>query len=228
MLQIGNRRFGRSWRSSRATGEMSDEVRWLLYDRLRPQVSERRQAGGLTAVWCGVSVAGILMLTVGCHSARRSDDLSGSPLSRDQVPITSLGPNHLAAEGLATIAAGCQTQSFEAARDNLIVSRTGLHEDVFALRSRTSSASFAFSLDDALKLEDVLRKQLQQNQMPGNEQDCVQKFEGYLETLTDPVLEQDKSAKELDASAFKDSTNEAQEELKREQQKETQAVPERH
>jgi hypothetical protein len=162
------------------------------------------------------------MLLAGCRSGHRSEDLSVNSLSRNQSPTTSLGPNHLAAEGLATITEGCEKQSFEEVRNGLVVSQTGLHEDVFALRSRTSPASFAFSLDDALKLEDVLRKRLKENLISNNQQECIRRFEGYLETLTDPIVEQDKTAKELDASAFKDSTKEAQEELKRE--KETEAL----
>ena len=102
------------------------------------------------------------------------------------------------------------------------MSQTGLHEDVFALRDRRSYASIAFNLDDALKLEEVLRNQLKENKQPGEPTECVQQFEGYLETLTDPLVEQDKLAKDLDASAFKDSNKEAQEELRRE--KETEAL----
>jgi hypothetical protein len=131
---------------------------------------------------------------------------------------SNLGPNHLAAEGLATITAGCEKQSFDNARNGLIVSQTGLHEDVFALRNRGSYASIAFSLDDALKLEDLLRNELKENNQPREQWECVQQFEGYLETLTDPMVERDKLAKELDASAFKDSSKEAEEELRREKE----------
>jgi len=59
---------------------------------------------------------------------------------------------------------------------------------------------------------------LKAKQQPGEQWECVQQFEGYLETLTDPMVEQDKLARELDASAFKDSTKEAQEELRREKE----------
>ncbi|WP_353067458.1 hypothetical protein RBB77_11155 [Tunturibacter psychrotolerans] len=142
--------------------------------------------------------------------------------STAQPTASNLGPNHLAAEGLATLTATCEKQSFENARTGLIVSQTGLREDVFALRSRTYS-SVAFSLDAALKLEEVLRNELKDKKQPGEQRECVQQFEGYLETLTDPLVEQDKLSKELDASAFKDSTKEAQEELKREKETEEMA-----
>jgi hypothetical protein len=173
-------------------------------------------------VWRGVLLAGMPILIAGCHSGHRSDVLLEGLSSLTQPRTISLGPNHLAAEGSATITATCGKQSFENARNGLIVSRTGLHEDVFALRSGTSYASIAFGLDDALRLEDVLRNELKGNQQPIEQWKCVQEFEGYLETLTDPMVEQDKLAKELDATAFKDSTREAQEELRRE--KDTEAL----
>lgn len=163
------------------------------------------------------SIAGILLMS-GCHSGHRSSSLLDGLSSTAQPNASNLGPNHLAAEGLATITAGCEKQSFENARKGLIVSQTGLHEDVFALRNRRSYAFIAFSLDDGLKLEEVLRNELKENKQPGGQRECLLQFESYLETLTDPLVEQDKLAKELDASAFKDSANEAQQELKREKE----------
>ena len=164
----------------------------------------------------GLLLAGVVMMIGGCHSGHQSDAfLKGlSNLAQAQTP--KLGPNHLATEGAAAITETCAKQSFENARNGLIVSQTGLHEDVFAMRSRTYS-SVAFSLDDALKLEDVLRNELKANKQP-EQRECVEQFEGYLETLTDPLVEQDKLSKELDASAFKDSSKEAQEELRREKE----------
>jgi hypothetical protein len=171
-------------------------------------------------MWRGVLLAGMPILIAGCHSGRQSGVVLAGLASMTQPNTTSLGPNHLAAEGSATITATCARQSFENARNGLIVSQTGLHEDVFGLRSGSSYASIEFGLDDALRLEDVLRKGLKENQQPTEQGECVRQFEGYLETLTDPMVEQDKLAKELDATAFKDSTREAQEELRREKDNE--------
>lgn len=181
-------------------------------------MSEWVQGRRTAARWYGVLVAGMVIQIAGCHSGHRSGVLKDlSALT--QARAATLGPNHLAAEGSEAITETCGKQSFENARNGLIVSQTGLHEDVFALRSRTSYASIAFGLDDALRLEEVLRKKLNDNPQPAEERECVQQFVGYLETLTDPMVEQDKLSKELDAAAFKDSAREAQEELKREQQK---------
>jgi hypothetical protein len=124
--------------------------------RLRPKVSERR----VPTTTRRVCIAGILMLLAGCRSGHRNDGLLDRLSSVNQLQATTLGPNHLAAEGMATILAGCEKESFENARSGLIVSQTGLHEDVFALRSGTSYASIALSLDDALKLENVPRKHM--------------------------------------------------------------------
>jgi hypothetical protein len=179
-------------------------------------VSEWAESRRVDAILRIGSIAGILLMA-GCHSGERSSSLPEGLTSAAQTKASNLGPNHLAAEGLATITAACEKQSFENARKGLIVSQTGLHEDVFAMRSRTYS-SVAFSLDDALKLEDVMRTELKENKQPREQRECAQQFEGYLETLTDPLLEQDKLAKELDASAFKDSSKEAQEEVRREKE----------
>jgi len=187
---------------------------------LRQKVSERADSRRVDVILRAASVAGILLLMAGCHSNDRSSSLLEHLSNTAPPKASSLGPNHLAAEGLASITSACEKQSFENARTGIIVSQTGLHEDVFAMRSRTYS-SVAFSLDDALKLEDVLRNELKASQQP-EQRECVQQFEGYLETLTDPLVEQDKLAKDLDASAFKDSNKEAQEELRRE--KETEAL----
>ena len=168
------------------------------------------------AIWRGLLLAGKVILIAGCHSGHRSDVLN-SLSSLTQPKTVAREPNHFTAEGSAAITATCGKQSFENARKGLIASQTGLHEDVFALRSRTSYASLAFSLDDALRLEDVLRKELNENQQRTEEWECVRQFEEYLETLTDPMVEQDRLAKDFDAAAFKDSTREAQEEMKREE-----------
>jgi hypothetical protein len=184
---------------------------------MRRKVGEWAESRRVGAIVRAGSIAGILLMA-GCHSGNRSNSLLEGLTSTAQPQAFNLGPNHLAAAGLATITAACEKQSFESVRSGLIVSQTGLHEDVFAMRSRTYNAFIAFGLDDALKLEDVLRKELNADRQPGEQRECVQQFEGYLETLTDPLVEQDKLAKDLDASAFKDSNKEAQEELRREKE----------
>ena len=57
----------------------------------------------------------------------------------------------------AEIVAECEKQSYETASKGLIVSETGLHEDVFVLRDRVSVWGIGYRLDEAQRLEDLLR-----------------------------------------------------------------------
>jgi hypothetical protein len=131
----------------------------------------------------------------------------------------------IAAEGSAAIVTECATQSFENASKGLIVSETGLHEDVFALRDRASYAVTAFGLDDALRLEALLESDAKAGGQPIAQRSCIEEFEKHLETLTGPMVEQDRLEKQIDTSAFNDSTKQAQEQTKREQSKEIGKIP---
>ena len=53
------------------------------------------------------------ILIAGCHSGSQSGVVLASLASVSQPKTTLLGPNHLAAEGSATITATCGKQSFE-------------------------------------------------------------------------------------------------------------------
>ena len=46
---------------------------------------------------------------------------------------------------------------------------------------------------------------------PPEQAACIQEFAEHLESVSDPLVEQDERLKELDASAFKNSTKEAEE-----------------
>jgi hypothetical protein len=105
----------------------------------------------------------------------------------------------------------CEKQSYEAARKGLIVSETGLHEDVFALRDRVSYAGVGYGLDEAQRLEDLLRAESRVAGHPADQANCIEAFAQHLEMLSDPLVEADERRKELDASAFTDASKEAQE-----------------
>jgi hypothetical protein len=120
-------------------------------------------------------------------------------------------PGELAEKGRLEITAECEKQSYENARKGLIVSETGLHEDVFALRDRVSYGEIAYTLDEGLRLVTALRAE--SNGHSADQSSCVAEFAGYLEALTDPLVDADKRLKELDVSAFQDSTRRAQEQL---------------
>jgi hypothetical protein len=120
-------------------------------------------------------------------------------------------PGELAEKGKAEIVAECEKQSYETARKGLIVSETGLHEDVFVLRDRVSYAGVGYGLDEAQRLEDLLRAEAKVAGHPAAQADCIEAFAEHLETLSDPLVEADERLKELDASAFSDARKEAEE-----------------
>jgi hypothetical protein len=117
-------------------------------------------------------------------------------------------PVDLAVKGRAEIIVECEKQSYETARKGLIVSQTGLHEDVFALRDRVSYGGMGYGLDEALRLEALLWTEAKVGH-PDGQESCIEQFADHFETLSDPLVEADKRQKEMDASAFRDSTKEA-------------------
>ncbi len=100
-------------------------------------------------------------------------------------------PGELAEKGRATIADECAKQSYVNASKGLIVSETGLHEDVFALRDRVSYGEMAFALDEALRLESLLRVEANGHGHPAEQTECIERFAEQLESLTDPIVEAD-------------------------------------
>jgi hypothetical protein len=164
-----------------------------------------------------VSVLGVLVLVAGCHARRQSDDptllerISHARHSNAAPPK----PGELAERGRAEIADECAKQSYDTARKGLIVSETGLHEDVFTLRDRVSYGAIGYDLDEALRLEAVLRAEAKVGEHSAAQADCIQEFAEHLETVSDPLVEGDQRLKELDASAFQDSAKEAEEQAQK-------------
>jgi hypothetical protein len=157
-----------------------------------------------------VWLAGILLLVCGCRTKQNRDQ---TILER----IESVGhsrvskPGELAEKGRAAITEECAKQTYANASKGLIVSETGLHEDVFALRDRISYAASGYELDEALRLESLLHTETQAGTLPKEQAECVLEFVEHLETLTDPIVEADARQKELDVSAFEKAAKEAQE-----------------
>jgi hypothetical protein len=118
-------------------------------------------------------------------------------------------PGVLAEKGRAEITDECAKQSYETARKGLIVSEIGLHEDVFMLRDRVTYGAIGYSLDEALRLESMLRAEAGGKTHSAGQTECIEHFAEHLETLSDPLVEADERLKELDASAFKDASKEA-------------------
>ncbi len=116
----------------------------------------------------------------------------------------------LADMGRAEIVEECGKQSYELAKKGLIVSEIGLHEDVFMLRDRVTYGGIGYSLDEALRLESELQSEATGGRHPADQAACIAKFGAHLESLSDPLVEEDARRKELDASAFTDASKEAE------------------
>ena len=164
-----------------------------------------------------LSVMGLMVIVAGCHGAQKTSN--GSLLGR----IGRMGrstnmaprPGELAEQGRAAITEECGKQSYETAKKGLLVSETGLHEDVFVLRDRVTYAGIGYGLDEALRLESLLEAEVKVGGYPADQASCIAKFAAQLETVSDPLVEEDARQKELDASAFSDSEQKAEQEAER-------------
>lgn len=181
-----------------------------------------------TGIVRGSLAIGMLVLVIGCHARHPTgDETFLERVSR----VGGLGgqtvtPEALAEEGRGAITDQCAKQSYVTASKGLIVNETGLHEDVFALRNRVSYGEIAYGLDEALRLESLLNKEAGNSANPKDQQDCIREFAQHMESLTDPMVEEDTREKELDVSAYKDSAKEADEQAEKKLRgPETPAIP---
>jgi hypothetical protein len=175
-------------------------------------LSGRYRRLGTGAAGRSLSVMTLLILVAGCHAGQQSGDPTLlERISRVGHSRVAPRPGELAEKGKATIVAECEKQSYETGRKGLIVSETGLHEDVFALRDRVSYAGVGYGLDEAQRLEELLRAQAKGGGHPAEQAECIEAFAEHLETLSDPLIEADERLRELDASAFADAAKRAQE-----------------
>jgi hypothetical protein len=155
---------------------------------------------------------GLSILVAGCHGGQQSGDATLlERISRVGHSREASKPGELAEKGKAAIVAECEKQSYETTSKGLIVSETGLHEDVFVLRDRVSYVGVGYGLDEAQRLEDLLRVEAKVAGRSGEQANCIRAFAEHLEALSDPLVEADARRKELDASAFTDAAKEAQE-----------------
>jgi hypothetical protein len=123
----------------------------------------------------------------------------------------------MASEGRDAITTECAHETYSNASKGLIVGETGLHEDVFALRDPISFTANVYGIDEALRLEALLREEAG---VPGHSTEqvaCIDQFAEHLESLTDALQQADNLQKELDISAFNDSRKQAEEQLEKKQ-----------
>jgi hypothetical protein len=153
-----------------------------------------------------------LLLICGCRARQGGDAtilerIESVGRSKTEAPK----PGELAEKGRAAITEECSKQTYANASKGLIVSETGLHEDVFALRDRISYGAVGYELEEALRLESLLHAEANVAGLPKEQAGCVLQFAEHMETLTDPIVEADLRQKELDVSAFDKAAKEAQE-----------------
>jgi hypothetical protein len=177
-----------------------------------------------------VLMLGLLIFAGGCHAKNRAGESVGSDKGSQNghVLATSMTVGRVADIGRNTITAECEHESYANASKGLIVSETGLHEDVFALRDRTSLAATVYTLNDALQLEELLRAEAKKPANSAEKGECVNAFAEHLETLTDALVQADKVQKEMDLSAFEDSTKQADEQLEKKTESAPPAAPSPH
>src|ERR1700738_4673862 len=154
---------------------------------------------------------GLLILVAGCHGGQSGDASLLERISRVGHSRQAPKPGELAEKGKAAIVTECEKQSYETASKGLIVSETGLHEDVFALRDRVSYAGVGYGLDEAQRMEYMLRTEARVAGHPAEQAKCIEQFAEHLEALSDPLVEADERLKELDGSALNDAVKEAPE-----------------
>ena len=154
----------------------------------------------------------LMLLLTGCHARNRAGESSVQDRAgQDRAFVTaSTSVGRVAVLGRNRIAAECEHESYANASKGLIVEEAGLHEDVFSLRDRDSLTATAYNLDEALRLEDLLRAAAKASGHSAEQGKCMVAFAQHFGTLTDTLVQADKVQRELDIAAFKEATKEAQ------------------
>jgi hypothetical protein len=174
-------------------------------------LTESKQGRGRGTVRQLAWVMGILLLICGCRTRQNGDATLLERIERVGSRAEAPKPGELAEKGRAAITEECAKQTYANASKGLIVSETGLHEDVFALRDRISYGASGYGLDEAMRLESLLHAEANVGGLPKEQAQCILEFAEHMETLTDPIVDADVRQKELDLSAFDNAAKEAQE-----------------
>lgn len=163
--------------------------------------------------------------TAGCR-ARNTKSRPTVAASAGAVNTPAASANKLAEAGVSIVTA-CATEPFANASKGLIVAQTGLNEDVFDLRDRSTYRAVPFALNEALRLQDLLLKEIA---APGHTSysapqiACIQQFVAQFKSLTDPLVEADTEQKQLDISAFDKASKEAEQETEQQTTQEQKAI----
>ncbi|HZY61433.1 MAG TPA: hypothetical protein VFE38_02840 [Edaphobacter sp.] len=137
---------------------------------------------------------------------------------KEQIPPAGRATSAMmAGKAAAIISSVCDRQSYATASVGLIAGETKLREDVFELRDPKTSDIIPYRLDATLLLEDLLRHQAQSIGSHSQQADCMREFADHLKQLTDPLVQEAQTQKEIDFSAYKNAEKEAQQEMEMQQ-----------
>lgn len=160
-------------------------------------------------------------LIAGCHGKKLASDLGLSRQSTqaNAADLADASAKKVGGAGVAIVST-CKIETYANASKGLVVSETGLSEDVLDLRDRTSYKGVPFDLKETERLEALLRKEAgiaDSTNYTADQAACVRQFADYMQTLTDPLVEADAEQKQLDVSAFDNASKEAQKEIEQEE-----------
>jgi hypothetical protein len=183
-------------------------------------LSDRGTKRGRARVQQGALVVGLLILLAGCRDRDKVHESNDRVAHGGYHNTPASVPGKMAAVGNDSITTECEHESYTNASKGLIVGNAGLHEDVFALRDRASLATNAYSLNEALLLEDLLRAEAKVASHSAEQANCIDEFAEHFATLTDTLVQADKVQRELHLSAFNEATRQADDLLEKQSRSE--------
>lgn len=171
------------------------------------------------SAWIAAFIVGLMLSVSGCRARKPDGTLSEAAIQAGRVDTPAASAKKVAGAGIA-IVSDCAKEPFANARSGIVVAETGLNEDVFDLRDRTTYRAVPFGLNEALRLQDLLLKEIDvpgHARYPAQQVACIQQFAAHFKSLTDPLVESDAEQKQLDVSAFYKASKEAEQETYQEQ-----------
>jgi hypothetical protein len=178
-----------------------------------------------------VGIATLLLvlpgLIAGCHEKKLSDlELSRPSMQTNAADLAGASAKKVGGAGAAVVSA-CKIETYANASKGLVVSETGLREDVLDLRDRISYKGVPFDLQETERLEALLRKEIDVPRITNysaDQAECIRQFADHMQTLIEPLVEADAEQKQLDVSAFDNASKEAQQEIEQEEKAMQQAA----
>jgi hypothetical protein len=197
----------------------------MLRNLHKDSVSDRLSKWTCVTALRGTLMLGLTIFSTGCRAKDRARETRLYNRITQNEHAEKTPPGKMATKASDTITLECEHGSYANVSKGLIAAEVGLHEDVFALRDRVSFAANAYGLDEALRLEALLRAEVDAGGHPTDQTNCIEQFAEHLQSLTDPLVEADKEQKDLDISAFNDAKKQAEEEKLLEQKQESEIPP---